>query len=234
MSTPLPTVFREIHRLRRHLRDLQAELDRLPITLKARQAKVAKQEQALKDFQDGIKHLKVDIHEKEVRLKGAGQQLTKYERQLNDMTTPKEIAAKQTEIASSKALIAQLEEEILTSMGDLDERTAKVPELDAQLKKAKEELVAFEADMGERKQNLTADKKRADDELRAQEEQLPGSARDKYDRLVKAHGADALAAVVDRVCGQCRSTVTAQNVNELLLGHFLCCPSCGRALYLSE
>jgi predicted nucleic acid-binding Zn-ribbon protein len=233
MST-LPALFREIHRLRRHLRDLQTEIDRIPGTRKARQAKVAKQEQALKDFQDGIKHLKVELHDKEVRLKGAGQQLTKHERQLSDMTTPKEIGAMQTEIANSKALIAQLEDEILAGMADLDERTAKVPEFDASLKKAKQELAGVETEMSERLERLTREKKLAEEELQNAEAQLPAAALGQYDRLVKAYGPDALAAVTERICGQCRSAVTAQNIHELLAGHFLCCNNCGRALYLSE
>ena len=42
----IPTMFREIHRLRRHHRDLLTEIERLPRLLKAHQAKIAKQEHA--------------------------------------------------------------------------------------------------------------------------------------------------------------------------------------------
>lgn len=234
MAIPLPTLLREIHRLRRHLRDLQAELDRLPVALKARQTRLAKQEQALKDHLDGIKHLKVDTHEKEVRLKSAGQQLAKYERQLSDMTTPKEVEAKQTEIANTKTLVGQLEEQILEGMSDLDDRNAKTPEFEAQVKKAKDDLAAFQNEMGERTERLMREKKLAEEELKSNQAQLPNEVRDKFDRLVKAYGADALAEVADRVCGQCRSTITAQNVNELSAGHFLCCNNCGRALYPAQ
>ena len=40
---------RELHHLRRHARDLQAEIERGPRTLKAQQAKVVKQEELLRD-----------------------------------------------------------------------------------------------------------------------------------------------------------------------------------------
>lgn len=234
MSTPLPTLLREIHRLRRHLRDLQEELTRLPISLKARHTKVAKAEQTLKEAQDGIKHLKVQLHDKETSLKSTGQQLAKYERQLPDMTTPKEIEAKQTEIANSKATIAKLEEELLSGMSDLDNRVAKVPELEGLVKKAKEEAVAFEAESKERQERLAREKKLAEEELKKTEAQLPPAARGQYDRIIKAHGADALAEVNGRNCSHCRSSVTAQTVHELAKGTFVFCPSCGRALYPAE
>jgi predicted nucleic acid-binding Zn-ribbon protein len=234
MSAQLPTVLREAHRLRRHLRELGEEIDRLPRTLKAHQAKVAKQEQALKEFLDGVKHLKVDLHDKETRLKAAGQQLAKYERQLSDMTTPKEVEARQTEIANTRTLIAGLEEQILAGMGDLDDRTAKAPEHEGLLKKAKADLATFAAESKERQDRLAREKKQAEEELTKIEAQIPDDVRGQYDRLVNAYGADALAAVKGRSCGQCRSAVTSQNLHELLAGKFLCCGTCGRALYLAE
>src|SRR5436309_11100523 len=63
------TILREIHRLRRHAKDLQAELERGPRLLKGQQAKVARQEEAAREAHDTLKRLKVTSHEKEVLLK---------------------------------------------------------------------------------------------------------------------------------------------------------------------
>ena len=50
--------FREIHRLRRHARDLQQELDRGPYRLKAHKAKAAKVEDQFREAQEALKKLK--------------------------------------------------------------------------------------------------------------------------------------------------------------------------------
>src|SRR5919202_130820 len=91
-------ILRELHRLRRHARDLQAEIDRGPRALKAQQDKVARQEEALREAQEVIKRLKVETHDKELTLRGKQQQIAKHERQLNEATSKKEYDALQAEI----------------------------------------------------------------------------------------------------------------------------------------
>src|SRR3974390_1664874 len=108
----LNQVLRDIHRLRKHVRDLHNEIEGLPRLKKAHQAQVARQEQILKEAHEAIKQLKAATHDSEVNLKATDQQLKKYERQMDDLKTPKELAAMQHEIADAKAMIAQHEEQI--------------------------------------------------------------------------------------------------------------------------
>ena len=64
---------------------------------------------------------------------------------------------------------------------------------------------------------------------------IPEEQRDRYRRTVKQRGADALAEVDGSACSGCFTTVTAQNMNELINGHnLLFCMTCGRILYLAE
>ncbi len=236
MPLKLTATFREAHRLRVHLRNLRGEIENLPRAKKAHQAKVAKQELASKDAHEAVKRLKAANHDREVNLKSTFQQLTKYERQLNDMTTPKEVAAMQSEIAEAKKHIAELEEEILNGMTHIEEEAAKVPAVDELLKKSKAQLATFEADMKEREGRLLNEVKLAEEELKKVELDLPALIRPHYDRLVNGHGPDAMAVVKakDRICSNCLTAVTAQMINELLKDNFLCCNNCGRMLYLAE
>lgn len=236
MSTDLNSILREVHRLRKHLRDLKNEIDNLPRLKKAHQARVAKQEQALKDAQESVKQVKAANHDREVSLKATHQQLVKYERQLNDMKTPKEVEAMQTEITNAKTHIGELEELILLGLNEIDERVAKLPVVEEQFKKAKNDFAGFDAEMKERAERLQGEYKLAADELKKIEPQVPSTVRPLFDRLVKAHDADALAQVKerDRMCGQCQMAVTAQYINEMIKGQFVCCNNCGRALYLER
>ena len=234
MSDSLSVLFRDIHRLRRHLRDLKKEIDLLPISLKAYQSKVARQDQALKDAHEGIKKLKVTIHEKEVSLKATNQILAKYEKQANDMKTPKEVDAIQTEIANTKTHITSLEEEILAKLSELDDKTAQLPAVEEQLKKARDQAAAFEVEMAEHRTRLLAETKLAETDLKTNEAKIPAVYRSTYDRMIKAFGAEALAPVRNRSCGQCNQSVSAEQVSELSMGRFICCSNCGKLCYLVD
>ncbi len=234
MTATLNDVLREVHRLRKFLRDLQNEIDGLPRLKKAHEAKLARQEQNLKSAQDAIKHLKAENHEREVSLKSTHQQLQKYEKQMPDMKSPKEIEGKQTEIAAAKAAILQLEEQILASITEIEDASAQIPALEQLVKKAKAEFAAFEADTKERQERLLREKKGAETELKQAEVHLPAIIQTAYQRLVAAHGADALAMVNARICGHCLTSVTEQNLNELRQGRLLYCNTCGRLLYLPQ
>src|SRR5438132_12063699 len=96
------TILRDIHRLRRHARDLRAEIERGPRLLKGQQTKVARQEDVVREAQERLKRLKVTCHDKEVQLKQTLQQISKHEKQLNEATSKKEYDALKSEIASDR------------------------------------------------------------------------------------------------------------------------------------
>jgi predicted nucleic acid-binding Zn-ribbon protein len=236
MASDFNALLRDIHRLRRHIRELKNEVANLPRVKKAHEAKVAKQEKALKDAQDLLKKLKSTNNDREVSLKSTHQQLQKYEKQLNDMTTPKEVAAKQTEIAAAKTHIGELEEQILVGMTEIDDQTPKIPPLEEALKKAKAEFATFESEFKEREERLQREAKLATEELKKQEPLIPAAHRPQYDAIIKAFDADALAGVKerDRVCGNCLTAITVQAITELMKFHFVTCGNCGRMLYLES
>jgi predicted nucleic acid-binding Zn-ribbon protein len=225
---------REIHRLRRHAKNLQEELDRLPRELKAQQAKVTRSEQTLHDSQETLKHLKVSIHEKEVTLKSTHQAIAKHQKQLNEAGGKKEYDALQSEIAAEKFKLQKTEDEILNGMMEMEERTGQVPELEKAVKQAKQECAEFERSSGERQANLKAQLDQAQKELSDVEVHLPDDIRPQYQRLVAARGEDSMTAAVNRSCVACYTEITSQMYNDLLAGRFVLCKSCGRLLYLPE
>jgi predicted nucleic acid-binding Zn-ribbon protein len=233
MIGPAATL-REAHRLRRHAKDLQSEIERVPFRLKAQQTKIAKQEESLRQGQDALKKLKVKLHDKEVTLKTAEQQIAKYEQQRNQATSKKEYDAFQAEIGSTKKQIQKIEDDILEVMGEVEEKTAQLPELDKAVKLAKEELVQFEKTSQARAAGLAEQLQQAQKELTEVETSLAADVRTHYQRLVSARGEDALSAVQGRTCQACYTEITAQSYNELMQGLFVPCKSCGRILYLPE
>lgn len=231
MPGPAAT-FREIHRLRRFDHELQEQMDRLPRQQKARQDNIARVEEIHHQAQEAIKHLKVEMHSKEVTLKTTHGQIAKHQKQLNEAGSKKEYEALQHEINDAKATARRLEEEILDGMAQSEEQSARLPELEQAVKLAKAELTQFEAGMRER---LAALQTQADDarrQLQELEANIPANHRAMYERIVTAKGHDALSTVQGQSCSACHTEITAQQHNELLQEQFVACKSCGRILYL--
>lgn len=233
MSGPA-AILRELHRLRRFTKDLQDEIDRLPRQLKGQQDKVARAEAALKEGQDKVAHLKVESREKDVTFKATQEQIVKHEDQRNRAGSKKEYDGLNLEIANAKKALARLEEEFLVGLTDIEERSALLPDLEKTLKVAREELARLEASGKERRTSLVSQLEKAQQDLKEVEATLPPDIKIAYDRQVQARGEDAMAAVQDRVCVACYTSITAQSHNELLQGLFVPCKSCGRILYMPE
>lgn len=226
--------FREIHRLRKHARDLQQEIDRGPIQLKARRGVAAKAADAGKAAHDDLKKLQVANREKEVSLKSTHTQIAKYEKQQDEVTDKKQYDALKLEIASAKQKAQALEDEILEGMTEAEERAAKLPDQDKAAAKAQDDLKAFEKDQGERLARLAEQLKTTLGQLKAVEANVPENMAAQYQRMVAAFGADSLAAVENHSCAHCRTHITVQQLHEVQTGEFVTCRSCGRGLYLPE
>lgn len=224
--------FRELHRLHRLVRDLQSEMEKGPRLLRQQQMRLQRAEDAVKENQDTIKQLKVSTHEKEVSLKAAHQQIAKYEKQRETAASKKELDAFEHEIAHNRQECGKLEDEIFAIMTEIDERTAKGPELDKVVAQAKQEVAGFEQEEKQRQERLSGELRRATDERAALEKTLPSDIRPLYDRLINSYGPDGLAAVKDRTCSNCYGSITLQHQRELDAGRFFTCKNCGRILYV--
>jgi predicted nucleic acid-binding Zn-ribbon protein len=234
MAIPVPPILRVCHRLRRHLRDLQAEIDRGPVVLKAQQKRLTAEEQAHKDAYETIKRLKLKQKDDEGSLKTVETQLGKLQQRSVEVTTMKEMQATRSEIDQATAKKEGLEDAILAAMTEVEERTADLPNVEKRWADAQVAFAEYQKDAKDRLERLLEDQKLSQAELAKVEATLPEDVRGQYDRLVKAHGPDAFAAVRGRLCQHCRSSLPEQQTHELAMGRFMTCPSCFRALYPAE
>jgi predicted nucleic acid-binding Zn-ribbon protein len=228
------TILRELHRLRRHAKGLQSEIERLPRLLKGQQAKIARQEEVAKEAHEVLKRLKLVNLEREGQLKATLQLIAKHERQLSESASKKEYDALRAEIASEKAKYKGIEDAILETMGEIEERTARLPEADLAVKQAKDQYAQSEKEAAGRQVSLHQQLEETLQSIKQIEEGLPPDVRPVYARQIQARGDDAMAAVENRTCMACYTEITAQAYNDLMLSQFVLCKSCGRILYLPE
>src|SRR5436190_284594 len=179
MPGPAP-LFREIHRLRVFIHDLEEQLGRIPRQQKAHQARVAKAEQAQREELEAIKKLKLTAADKEKTIKSKQAQVARYEQQINDVSSKKEYDALQHEISHGKQECGQLEDEVLAALLEVDERTAKLPDHEKAVRQARQDLAAFEAEAGKRKEMLNGEMTRAKGELAAVEANIDEDLLPQY------------------------------------------------------
>src|SRR5262245_15358847 len=224
---------RELHRLRNLIRDLQEQIAEGPSLLSAEQSRLTRAESDLKEGQDGLKRLKVEVHEKETTLKATHQQIAKYEKQRETAASKKELDAFDHEISHNREKCSKLEDEILNGLGEIDERTANIPVLEKELAKVRQESAGFQKEADERQVRLKTELERAHAELAVMENNLPADVRTTYNRLVSKMGPDAMAKAENRTCQSCYASLTLQTIRELEGGgRFVTCTICGRALYV--
>src|SRR4051794_35897347 len=102
----LSPVLREIHRLRKLIRDAQGEIDRAPRVAKLAKDKLAASEKSVVDNKEDLKKRKAGILTMEAQIKSLTQTLKKYEKQSEGLSAPRDIEAKSHEIENTKQLIA--------------------------------------------------------------------------------------------------------------------------------
>lgn len=188
-------------------------------------------------FSEKLKQLQVKKKEKELDLAAKEENVKKAQGQLFQLKSNKEYQAKLTEIASIKADVSILEEDVLRAMD----------EIEAADKKAKEEKGALaneEKKYKEIEAKLTNELTEIDAKIKGLEEKKSNLAKDidknilaKYEKLIKTRYGCAMAAVnIDTEnCGACNMRVTSQKVNEIkMYDQLVLCESCVRILYLPE
>jgi predicted nucleic acid-binding Zn-ribbon protein len=230
----VPSTLRECHRLRTHLRDLQAEIDRGPRVLETWQDDLETARQEHQTHYDAITKLKLKQREDEGSLKQTDVRLAKLEEQLAGISVSKEYAAKEVEITHAKAKKGELEDAILAALAELEEKTAAIPAVEKKWADARAEFAQFQVDATERLERMQADMETSRADLARAEGTLPPEIKPTYETIVRAKGPEGFAAAKNRTCQGCRTSMTETQFTELRRGTFRTCTTCGRMQYPVE
>lgn len=226
--------FRDWHTYVLRLQELFDALDSGSQKERRAQGKVNAAKKQLQQMHDVLKTLKVAIHEKEVSLKANLTQIDKYFKQRNIAKEKKEFDALTHEMEDLKQINNVLEEEILSMMGDLEEKQTQVPPLEEAVKQAETALAQVAPEWQFESQQLEARLAETREAIANLVSQLPAEAKKHYDRMFPNLGSGVLAPINRRSCTGCYTEVTGQQYNEIVMGKLVICKSCNRILYDPE
>lgn len=222
---------KRLHELNIQLRNVTDKLEHGPKRIHAREQlvekKMAEQEAAEKKLMD----YKLAAKEKNSTLQAKENKINDLKAKLNASTTNVEYDTLRRQIEADKAANEVLEMEILESLERVDQQQIAIQAIKQELARSKAELEKARAEVAAESPGLTVQANELSARLNEAERELPGEVLDRYRRLVKNHGADALASLESRSCSACFTKLSPQDVVNVNTGKFIFCRACGRLLY---
>jgi predicted nucleic acid-binding Zn-ribbon protein len=225
---------RTLHRIHRQLADLADQLAAGPRAVAVRTKQVESAEAKKTTAQDDVKKAKVAADQRQLQLKTSEAKIKDLEAKLNACKTNREYQTLTEQIAADRMATKVLEDEILEALERVDTLKPTVPAAEGEVAAVKKALDEAKAKVAAETGRLESEVARVRAELETVERDLPDDVRDKYARIVKQKGADAMAPLEGQSCGGCFQQVTGNMVSDLMLGKIAACRSCGRLLYIPE
>lgn len=225
---------RTLHRLHQQATELRGRLARGPKQIKARENNVKHLENELESAKESEKRIKLTVSERELTLKERENRILDIRAKLNSCSSNREYETFVEQIAADEQANSVLSDEILELFDKVSESSKVVKTANDSLQQSKSQLKEVTDRVTEEKSGLESELTRIEQELGESEKNLPSEVKQDYERVVRAHGEEALAPLDDENCGGCFQRITPQMLNELALGKLVFCKSCGRLLYVPE
>ena len=168
----------------------------------------------------------------EAAVKDIKEQISKYNRQLNEVKTNREYSILLKEIEEAKQKDNDMEEEIISEMLSADE-------IEDEIKTASQKYSEAEEKFSKEKDVLQQEKKKFEakrDKLNQKKEKLvpkiPSDQVNLYLKIYKRNSGIALSPVKEEFCSLCHLRIRPQVINELKgKEKIILCENCGRILY---
>jgi predicted nucleic acid-binding Zn-ribbon protein len=226
-------VLRTLHRIHRQIGDLKSRIDRGPRQIRAGEQAVAQAEHDVTERKAAWKKMRMESDAQQLQLRQREAKIDDLQRKLNECKTNTEFKTLKDQIAAEKQANSVLEDEILERLERLDVLQNEIHEAEVRQRKTHEELEKTKQRVEAQQASLEADLARVHAELAEAETALPEEIRAEYQRMVRAHGEEGLAAVESESCGGCNTILTMQTINQLYRSRPIFCPTCGALLYLA-
>lgn len=225
---------RELHQLHVEHTGVLDALAAGPRQVRARESLTSKKQVEAEAEQQAVTDLKKASDERALQLKTNEMRLIDLRSKLNTASTNQEFDIIRGQIDADIAANGVLEDEILELFERVEGAQERVKEIEAERDAAQQEHDRSVAEVAAVEPGLHEEREKLEQAISEAESGLNPEVAERYRRLVKAHGPDAMAVVIDGSCTSCSIKLSSQIVVELSLEQIVCCNNCGRLLYLEE
>lgn len=218
---------RKLHRVQAELAHISPERDTLRARALATQSQLEAAKTRGKQIESERKQLELDVEAKKT-------QIAKYANQQLETRKNEEYKALAHEIETCKGIINQIEDKEIALMEQAEIAQKEVIRATAEANAARKLVEEQITQLDQREVNL----KKEQGELQSGRADLAAvvdeTTRNRYERLLKSKGDNAVVGITHGVCGGCHMKLTAQVLVSCQSQHEVVgCPNCGRILYFT-
>jgi predicted nucleic acid-binding Zn-ribbon protein len=226
---------RELQSIDEKMLSLQKQQAAQPVLLERARKNLQELESALATLKAEKRELQKSAHSREVELKTYEERILRHKMQLNVTKSNKEYATMSHEIKVEQADQSKVEDAILEILERLDQTDAEFKKLTGQMEQGKKGTEAVASAVEVRLKEIDKELKQLEKRRREMAQTIDQQALADYERVFARMGASAIAPIDNLTCKGCNMAVTAQTVNDVIVGRRLVrCPNCKCILYLAE
>ena len=225
---------KDLHRLHQQLQDAQHELNQGPKRVQTHKRFVQSKRDNADASKTALTELRMAADHKSLQLKTNEAKIAELRGKLNAAASNREFDIIKSQIDADTMANSVLEDEILEFLDRLDHSQQSLNSLEAECQSVQDHTQELVDEIEQRRPVLAARVESLDQDITVGEKTIPADVIESYRRLVQAHGADALAAIVDGVCTACHEILSPQVQVHVNLGKSVFCRSCGRLIYLKN
>jgi uncharacterized protein len=219
---------RKIHRVQQELAQIAPERE----TLRARATTTQTQLEAAKNR---VKHIESERKQRDLEVEAKKSQIEKYANQQLQTRKNEEYKALAHEIEMAKAVIFKIEDAEIVLMEQAEAAQKEVAHANVEANEAKKLGESQIDELGQREENFKKELASLQQGRAELASAVDESARNRYERILKSKGDNAVVGIDHGVCGGCHMKlqqqliVTCQAQKEIVT-----CSSCGRILYYTR
>ena len=232
---------RQLFLLDQQVRGMRSRLDAALSRLTKQQKKIEQQKRQRAELADQLKVNQAKAATFENQSKDIELKVEQLRGQMNNVKNNKEYSALLVEVNTLKVDKSKIEDQALEFLNKIDTLKAEASAVDKLMADqakligvSESEVATCKAEIGKELDELMAKRTAA-------EQDIPIDAMATFNKLVQIHDGDAVAHVTEENrkhleynCGGCYIGLPIERVNSLMRrpNEIICCPSCGRILYL--
>jgi uncharacterized protein len=218
---------RKIHRVQQELAQIAPERE----NLRSRASTTQTQLDAAKSR---VRHIESERKQRDLEVEAKKTQIEKYANQQLQTRKNEEYKALAHEIEMAKEAIFKIEDQEIVLMEQAEVAQQEVIRATLEANEAKKLADGQIAELGQREENFKkelAALQQGRTELAAAVDEL---ARNRYDRILKSKGDNAVVGIDHGVCGGCHMKLQQQLIVSCQAQkEIVTCSSCGRILYFT-
>ena len=229
--------------LDQHVRGLSTRLNAARARQKAQQAKLDQLSQQQRELSEQFKQVAAKAANLEREANDVETRIGLIRTRMNSVTSNKEYSAMLVEVSTIKIEKTKKEDEAIKQMEERERVGSQVKDVEAKIEEQRKLVAGAEKEVGDRLSEVGQKLDEVTKQRDAAAAELPENAMAQFKRAANTHDGDALASVVEEdrryheySCGGCYMGLPAERVNSLMTKRddIICCPSCGRILYVGD